>query len=71
LIRGEAKVINKNKMIKYISIVLVLLLLFIVATSVSITDKIIMNSGNKVTQDEITHIRNSYILDKNKNSIEH
>ena len=58
-------------MIKYISIAAVLLLLFIVATSVSITDYIIMNSGNKISQDEITHIRNTYIFDKNKISTEH
>ena len=58
-------------MIKYISIAAVLLLLFVVATSVSITDYILINSGNKVSQDEITDIRNSYIFDKNKISIEH
>ena len=50
---------------------MVLLLLFIVATSVSITDYILMNSGNKISQDEITHIRNTYIFDKNKISTEH
>ena len=48
-----------------------LLLLFIVATSVSITDYILINSGNKVSQDEIAHIRNAYIHDKNKISTEH
>ena len=58
-------------MIKYISIAMVLLLLFVVATSVSITDYILMNSGNKISQDEITHIRNAYIFDKNKISTEH
>ena len=58
-------------MIKYISIAAVLLLLFIVATSVSITDYILINSGSKVSQDEITHIRNTYIFDKNKISTEH
>jgi len=58
-------------MIKYISIAMVLLLLFVVATSVSITDYILMNSGNKISQDEITHIRNTYIFDKNKISTEH
>ena len=58
-------------MIKYISIAMVLLLLFVVATSVSFTDYIIMNSGNKISQDEITHIRNAYIFDKNKISTEH
>ena len=58
-------------MIKYISIAMVLLLLFVVATSVSITDYILMNSGNKISQDEITHIRNAYIFDKNKTSTEH
>tara|TARA_B100001123_G_C14869557_1_gene851366 strand:+ start:537 stop:713 length:177 start_codon:yes stop_codon:yes gene_type:complete len=58
-------------MIKYISIAIVLLLLFIVATSVSITDYILINSGNKVSQDEIAHIRNAYIHDKNKISTEH
>ena len=50
---------------------MVLLLLFIVATSVSITDYFLINSGNKVSQDEITHIRNSYMFDKNKISAEH
>ena len=58
-------------MIKYISIAVVLLLLFIVATSVSITDYILINSGNKVSQNEITHIRNAYIFDKKKTSTEH
>jgi len=58
-------------MIKYISIAAALLLLFIVATSVSITDYILINSGTKVSQDEITHIRNGYIFDKNKISTEH
>ena len=58
-------------MIKYISIAMVLLLLFVVATSVSITDYFLMNSGNKISQDEITHIRNAYIFDKNKISTEH
>ena len=58
-------------MMKYISIAAVLLLLFIVATSVSITDYILINSGSKVSQDEITHIRNAYIFDKNKISTEH
>ena len=58
-------------MIKYISIAVVLLLLFIVVTSVSITDYILMNSGNKISQDEITNIRNTYIFDKNKISTEH
>ena len=58
-------------MIKYISIAMVLLLLFVVATSVSITDYFLMNSGNKISQDEITHIRNTYIFDKNKISTEH
>jgi uncharacterized membrane protein len=58
-------------MIKYISIVVVLLLLFIVATSVSITDYILINSGSKASQDEITHIRNAYIFDENKISTKH
>ena len=58
-------------MIKYIFIAVVLLLLFIVSTSVSITDNILMNSGNKISQDEITNIRNAYIFDKNKNNSEH
>ncbi len=58
-------------MIKYISIATLLLLLFIVATSVSITDYILINSGSKVSQDEITHIRNAYIFDKNKINTEH
>ena len=58
-------------MIKYISIAAVLLLLFIVTTSVSITDYIVINSGIKASQDEITHIRNAYIFDKNKISTEH
>ena len=59
-------------MIKYISIAVGLLLLLIVATSVSITDYILINSGSKVSQDEVTHIRNSYIFDKNKKiSTEH
>ena len=58
-------------MIKYISIAMVLLLLFIVATSVSITDYILINSGNKVSQEEITQIRNAFIFDKNKISTEH
>ena len=58
-------------MVKYISIAVVLLLLFIVAKSVSITDYIIIKSGNKVSQDEITHIRNAYIFDKNQISTEH
>ena len=58
-------------MIKYISIAAVLLLLFIIATSVSITDYILINSGSKVSQDEITHIRNAYIFDMNKISTEH
>ena len=58
-------------MIKYIFIAVVLLLLFIVATSVSITDYILINSGTKVSQDEITNIRNAYIFDKNKISTEH
>ena len=58
-------------MIKYISIAAVLLLLFIVVTSVSITDYILIHSGNKVSQDEITNIRNAYIFDKNKISTEH
>ena len=58
-------------MIKYISIAMVLLLLFVVATSVSITDYILINSVSKVSQDEITHIRNTFIFDKNKISTEH
>jgi len=58
-------------MTKYIFTAVILLLLFVVSTSVSITDNILMNSGNKVSQDEITHIRNAFIFDKNKNSIEH
>ena len=58
-------------MIKYISIAVVFLLLFIVATSVSITDYIVINSGVKVSQDEITHIRNAYMFDKNKISTKH
>ena len=58
-------------MIKYISIAVVLLLLFILATSVSITDYILINSGSKVSQDEITYIRNTSIFDKNKISTEH
>ena len=58
-------------MIKYISIAVALLLLFIVATSVAITDNILMNTGSKVSQDEINHIRNAYIFDKNKKSSEH
>ena len=58
-------------MIKYISIAAALLLLFIVAKSVSITDYILINSGSKVSQDEITHIRNTYIFDKNNISTEH
>ena len=58
-------------MIKYISIATLLLLLFIVATSVSITDYILINSGNKISQEEITNIRNAYIFDKDKISTEH
>ena len=58
-------------MIKYISIAVALLLLFIVARSVSITDYILINSGIKVSQDEVTHIRSAYIFDKNKISTEH
>ena len=58
-------------MIKYIFIAVILLLLFIVATSVSITDYILINSGNKVSQDEITHMRNAYIFDKNNINTEH
>ena len=58
-------------MTKYISIAVVLLLLFIVATSVSITDYILINSGSKVSQDEITLMRNAYIFDKNTTSTGH
>ena len=58
-------------MMKYISIAVFLLLLFIISTSVSITDNILIKSGNKVSQDEITHMRNAYIFDKNKISTEH
>ena len=58
-------------MIKYISLVVVLLLLFTVETSVSITDYILINSKSKVSQDEITNIRNAYIFNKKKISTEH
>jgi len=58
-------------MIKYISIAVVLLLLFIISTSVAITDKILIKSGSKVSQDEITHMRNAYIFDKNEISTGH
>ena len=58
-------------MIKVIFIAAVLLLLFIVTRSASITDYIVINSGIKASQDEITRIRNSYIFDKNKISTEH
>ena len=58
-------------MIKYISIAVALLLLFIISTSVAITDKILIKSGSKVSQDEITHMRNAYIFDKNEISTGH
>ena len=58
-------------MIKYISIGAVLLLLIIISTSVSITDKILIKSGSKVSQDEITLMRNAYIFDKNTTSTGH
>ena len=58
-------------MMKYISITVFLLLLFIISTSVSITDKVLLNSGNKVSQDEITHMRNSTLFAPIKKSTEH
>ena len=58
-------------MIKYISIATLLLLLFIVATSVSITDYILINSGSKVSQDEITHMRNGTLFAPIKKTKEH
>ena len=50
---------------------MVLLLLFVVATSVSITDYILINSGSKVSQDEITHMRNATLFAPIKKNAEH
>lgn len=58
-------------MMKYISIAVFLLLLFIISTSVSITDNVLLNSGSKVSRDEITHMRNSTLFAPIKKSTEH
>ena len=58
-------------MMKYISIAVFLLLLFIISTSVSITDNVLLNSGSKVSQDEITQMRNATLFAPIKKSTEH
>ena len=58
-------------MMKYISIAVFLLLLFIISTSVSITDYILINSKSNVSQDEITHMRNATLFAPIKKSTAH
>ena len=58
-------------MMKYISIAILLILLIIVSTSVSITDKAVIKAGTKLTQDEIDHMRQSIFFHKKKITKEH
>jgi len=50
-------------MIKYISIAAILLiLLFIVSISISATDKILLKSGQAISQDQINQMRPSTLF---------
>ena len=58
-------------MIKYISIVILLVLFFVVATSVAITNKTILKGRMYVTQEELDFMRHSIFFEGRKKGKKH